>query len=111
MHNLIIAPSAEDDLNRIVDYIAFELGNPPAADSLLDVVDECYDTLESLPSSFPFCHDPVLRANDYHQVEVDGYIMIFRIERDANVVRVLHYYHSTQDYLEKFIGDLSRGGR
>ena len=35
MANLIIAPSAEEDLNRIVDYITRDLCNPEAADSLL----------------------------------------------------------------------------
>ena len=38
MANLIIAPSAENDLNAIVDYISKELCNPEAADALLDAI-------------------------------------------------------------------------
>ena len=106
MSNLIIAPSAENDLNAIVDYISKELCNPEAADALLDAVEECYDTLETLPSSFPFCNDPVLRANGYHQTELNGYILIYRVEDDADVVRVLHFYHSSQDYLVKFLSTM-----
>ena len=103
MANLIIAPSAENDHNAIVDYISKELCNPEAADALLDAVEECYDTLETLPSSFPFCRDPVLCANGYHQTELNGYILVYRIEDNGEVDRVLHYYHSTQDYLIKLM--------
>ena len=106
MANLIIAPSAENDLNAIVDYISKELCNPEAADALLDAIEECYDTLETLPSSFPFCRDPVLRANGYHQTELNGYILVYRIEDNGEVVRVLHYYHSTQDYLIKLMAGM-----
>ena len=106
MANLIIAPSAENDLNAIVDYISKELCNPEAADALLDAIEECYDTLETLPSSFPFCRDPVLRANGYHQTELNGYILVYRIEDNGEVVRVLHYYHGTQDYLIKLMAGM-----
>ena len=79
MANLIIAPSAENDLNAIVDYISKGLCNPEAADALLDAIEECYDALETLPRSFPFCRDPVLRANGYHQTELNGYILVYRV--------------------------------
>ena len=106
MAKLIIAPSAENDLNAIVDYISKELCNPEAAEALLDAVDDCYGILETLPSSFSFCRDPVLRANGYHQTELNGYILVYRIEDNGEVVRVLHYYHSTQDYLIKLMAGL-----
>ena len=101
MANLIIAPSAEEDLNRIVDYITEELCNPEAADSLLDSIAECYDTLELMPSSFPFCGDPILRADDYHQVDLGGYVMIYRVEDENDIVRIVHYYHETQDFISQ----------
>ena len=36
MSSLVIAPSAENELNAIVDYMAFDLGNPEAANDFLD---------------------------------------------------------------------------
>ena len=103
MYKLIIAPSAEDDLNEIVDYIAVEIGNPEAADSFLDEVEAAYDTLEVTPLAFPFCDNPVLRSSGYHQVRVKNYIMIYRVEEVESVVRILHFYHGSQDYLVRFI--------
>lgn len=107
MAKLVIAPSAEADLNAIVDYIAFTLHNPEAALSLVDEVAESYDRIESLPSAFPFCDDPVLRERGYHQVGVNGYIMVYRIEDAADIVRVIHFYHATQDYIRKLFPDMA----
>ena len=106
MAKLIIAPSAENDLNSIVDYITFELHNPEAANGLLDDVEEAYDTLETLPSSFPLCDDAYLRANGYRQVSIKNYLMIYRVEEVDDIVRILHFYHSTQDYLAKLMVEL-----
>ena len=80
MAKLVIAPSAEDDLKRIVDYIALDLCNPEAAESFLDELDAVYDSLESMPGSFPYCKDGYLRANEYHQAGIKDYLMIFRID-------------------------------
>ena len=91
MANLIIAPSAEEDLNRIVDYITRDICNPEAADSLLDSIAECYDTLELMPSSFPFCGDPILRADDYHQVDLGGYVMMY--PKNGNFLREPQRYN------------------
>ena len=103
MAKLVIAPSAENDLNSIVDYITFELHNPEAANSLLDDVEGAYDTLEALPSAFPFCDDAYLRANGCRQVSLKNYLMIYRVEEGNDIVRILHFYHSTQDYLAKLM--------
>jgi len=106
MAKLVIAPSAEADLNAIVDYIAFILHNPEAAVSLVDEIAASYDRIEALPSAFPFCDDPVLRERGYHQVGVNGYIMVYRIEEDSDVVRIVHFYHATQDYVRKLFSDI-----
>lgn len=101
MASLVIAPSAENDLNSIVDYITLELCNPEAASCLLDKVEKAYDTLESLPKAFPFCDDEYLRTKGYRQVLLGNYLMIYRVEDGDEIVRILHFYHYTQDYLAK----------
>lgn len=103
MASLVIAPSAENDLNSIVDYITRDLCNPEAASGFLDKVENAYDTLESLPNVFPFCDDAYLRARGYRQVLLGNYLMIYRVENGEGIVRILHFYHSTQDYLAKLM--------
>jgi len=105
MAELIIAPSAEADLNEIVDYISFELENPIAANALLDDVEDAYNVLETNPLSFPFCDAPALRMRGYHQIGIKSYLMVYRVEEDGNVVRILHVYHSSQDYLTRLISE------
>lgn len=106
MAKLTIAPSASAELDSIIDYINLELHNPEAADALLDEIDKCYDTIENLPSSFPFCPEPRLRAAQYHRIEVRGYVMIYRYDEDVDEVRVLHFYHDTQSYLTRMTMEL-----
>jgi len=106
MVELIIAPSAEADLNGIVDYISFELANPIAANAFLDDVEDAYDVLETNPLSFPFCDVPALRMRGYHQISIKSYLMVYRVEEDGTVVRILHVYHSSQDYLTRMIGEV-----
>ena len=105
MSSLVIAPSAEKDLNAIVDYIAFDLGNPEAANDFLDGIENAYDTLESMPNAFPCCKDAYLRANGYRQVGVKDYIMIYRIEDEDDIVRILHFYHGSQYYLSRLLSE------
>ena len=106
MAKLVIAPSAEDDLKRIVDYIALDLCNPEAAESFLDELDAVYDSLESMPGSFPYCKDGYLRANEYHQAGIKDYLMIFRIDDGGDTVRILHFNHGSQDYLVKVLSEM-----
>ena len=105
MSSLVIAPSAENELNAIVDYMAFDLGNPEAANDFLDDIENTYDTLESMPNAFPYCKDAYLRANGYRQVGVKDYIMIYRIEDENDIVRILHFYHGSQDYLARLLAE------
>lgn len=103
MAKIIIAPSAEADLNAIIDYIAYDLCNPEAADSLLDEIETAYDTLEAMPNAFPSCKDAYLRANGYKQIGFKDYLMIYRVEDEGDVVRILHFYHGLEDYLAKLL--------
>ena len=54
MYEVIVSPEADSDLDRIVQYIAVELGNPPAAAALADKIDARLIELETMPESPPF---------------------------------------------------------
>ena len=98
MYEVAVSVEADADLDRIIQYIAVDLGNPPAATILADKITTRLDALETMPSKFPFCKDPVLRALGYHRVSVNGYLIIYRIDESAKQVYIVHYYHARQDY-------------
>ena len=52
------------------------------------------------------CRDPVLRRLGYRRYPIDNYIVIFRIVEKAKEVRVVHFFHMTQDYLSALKNEL-----
>ena len=106
MYKVVISPSANADLFNALKYIAYELENPAAAEKLADGVDKCYADLEEMPAAHELCRDPVLRRLGYRRYPIDNYIVIFRVVEKAKEVRVVHFFHMTQDYLSTLKNEL-----
>ena len=100
MYRVVISPSANADLFNALKYIAYKLENQQAATSLADGIAKCYADLEEFPSAHELCRDPVLSRIGYRRYAVGNYLVIFRIVEDAKEVRVLHIFHSLQNYPE-----------
>lgn len=98
MYRVVISPSANADLFNALKYIAYELENPQAAVKLADDVEACYAALEEFPAAHELCRDPVLRSMGYRRCAVGGYLVVFRVVEDSREVRVVHFFHSTQNY-------------
>ena len=99
MYKVVISPSANADLFNALKYIAYELENPQAAAKLADGVDKCYADLEKLPAAHELCRDAALRRMGYRRYPVGNYLVIFRIVEESHEVRVVHIFHTTQNYL------------
>ena len=106
MYKVVISPSANADLFNALKYIAYELENPSAAEKLADGVERCYADLEEMPAAHELCRDPVLRRLGYRRYPVGNYIVIFRVVEKAKEVRVVHFFHATQDYLSMLKNEL-----
>ena len=106
MYKAVIPPSANADLFNALKYIAYELENPQAATSLADGVEKCYADLEAFPAAHELCRDPVLARIGYRRYSVGNYIVIFRIAKDVQEVRVLHIFHELQNYSEILKGEI-----
>ena len=106
MYKVVISPSANADLFNALKYIAYELENPSASEKLADGVERCYADLEEMPAAHELCRDPVLRRLGYRRYPIDNYIVIFRIVEKVKEVRVVHFFHATQDYLSMLKNEL-----
>lgn len=100
MYRVVISPSANADLFDALEYIAHELENPQAATKLADGIERCYADLERFPAAHELCRDPGLARIGYRRYAVGNYLVIFRIAEEAGEVRVLHIFHSLQNYHE-----------
>lgn len=96
-----ITESAESDLDQITDYLSFELCNPPAATAFLDEVERVSDVLADTPELFPLCSDSKLAELGYRKAIVRAYILVYEIDADAEVVRILRFFHESENYANK----------
>ena len=101
MYTLNITDVAEQDLDRITDYLGVTLANPQAALALLDEVEKINSELVSNPSIYPLCAAANLAALGYHKAIAKSYIVVFEIDSDVNTVRILRVFHSSENYANK----------
>ncbi len=98
MYTLEITESAEEDLDQITEYLGRRLANPPAAMALLDEIDQVSNTLEETPELFPLCSDSRLAELGYRKAIVRAYILVYEIDKTAQVVRILRFFHESENY-------------
>lgn len=99
-YKIKVTPKAFEDLDEIYGYIANDLYNEHAADSLLEKIETSIMRLKDFPFSCSFVRDEVLKVKGYRKLIVENYI-VFHIVREAEkevvVIRVLY---GKQKYLD-----------
>lgn len=99
MYKLIISQLADDDLDKIIYYIAVELANPVAATNLAEKVHKCYYNLKSTPYMYEQCCDPRLRKENYRRAAINNYILIYKVAEDQKTVNIHRIFYGGQDYI------------
>lgn len=99
MYNVDVSDSAEQDLDRIIAYIAEKLAAPKAATDFVDAVYDCYDRLEENPYLFEQCRDPKLQKEGYRRAVIQNYIFLYKINEKSNMVIVHRFFYGRQDYI------------
>ena len=87
-----LAEEAEQDLERIADYIA--LDNPPRAVSFLQELRGKCLALADMPERFPLV--PRYEASGVRRRGHGNYLIFYRVEPEKVVI--VHVLHGAQDY-------------
>ena len=90
-YKLRILPLFEEDLNRIVDHIIFQLQNSIAAESLLDAVQEAIEERLPFAESFEPYHSARERRYPYYRIAVKNYTIFYVVIDDVMEVRRILY--------------------
>jgi len=98
MYKLDITDHAEQDLDRIIAYIAEKLAAPKAAAGFIDAVFACYDHLEDNPYMYEQCRDPKLQKEGYRRAIINNYILIYKINDEAKMIIVHRFFYGKQNY-------------
>ena len=81
----------EDDLSGIVDYIAYRLKNPIAADQLVDAVQEAIRGRTTCAEAFEPYHSAKERQYPYYRIYVKNYVIFYVVIGDVMEVRRILY--------------------
>lgn len=90
-YKLTFLPMFEADLNKITDYIALDLMNPLAAETLVDEVEQAI--LERLPfaESFEPYWSSRNRIHPYYRISVRNYTVFYVVIDNTMEVRRILY--------------------
>jgi addiction module RelE/StbE family toxin len=101
-YKIVKTELSEADLDGIISYIIKVLENRPAAASLLDAIDECYDEIERMPLMYEACRDPYLKSLGYRKAIIHNYVMVYKVDEERKTIHILRFFHGSQDY-EKLV--------
>lgn len=90
-YKLRFLPLFEDDLNGIVDYIAFRLKNPIAAEALVNDVQKAIQDRLSCAEAFEPYHSAKDRQYPYYRISVRNYTIFYVVIDDVMEVRRIVY--------------------
>lgn len=96
-YRLLIFPSAEQDLQDIVDYIN-EL-SPDAALKLYDDIVDGIGSLAQMPLRCPLLKSPVLRAKGYRVLVVHNYVVFYVVNDTTVEIRRILYGRRQYEFL------------
>ena len=96
-NNIHYSPEAQNDLDEIWEYIAFELCNPQAAENTVNKIMDTVDELENFSEIVTLLSSVTDIESDYRFLTSANYMVFYRVNGlDVYIDRVLY---GRRDYL------------
>lgn len=97
-YKVIVTEDAEEDLDRFVQYLLFEIRNEQAAKNLLEDFENTIRSLSTVAGSLKYCENPKLKKSGYKRINfmAHRYFMLYHI--DDNMAVIDNIFHQLQDY-------------
>jgi plasmid stabilization system protein ParE len=95
IYQVLIYPSAENDLIEIKEYFLNKLKISP--NNLFEKFYKSIDTLEINPHIFPLPKDPFLNQLGYRMVPIDNFLLFYIIDNDT--VQIHRFLYGRRNYL------------
>jgi plasmid stabilization system protein ParE len=99
-YNVIITVEAQRELDEIVQYIAYTLKNPKAADDFLDDLEKCISNMELHPRFYPLSSDTRLAEQGYRKAAIKNYVMLYKINTGEKQAVIQGIFYCRQDYVK-----------
>lgn len=98
-YSLRYLPLFEEELTDIVNYIAYKLKNPDAAEKLVTDVESAIYKRALSPLSFEPCHSIYDREHKYYRFYVKNYVIYYVVIDDVMEIRRIVYNKRDRDRL------------
>lgn len=102
-YKVVLMKGAEEDLDKLLNYLLFEKKSEQAAKNLLDDFESTVISLSHVAGSLKECENPRLKKLGYRRINFlsHRYFMLYRMEE--GVAYVDSIFHELQDYENKMI--------
>ncbi len=90
-YKLRVLPLFEEDLNRIIDYIALRLKNPLAAERLVEDVEAAIQERLTCAEAFEPYPSATVRPHPYYRLRVRNFTVFYVVLGDTMEVRRILY--------------------
>ena len=100
VYKIVYLPLAEDDILASVEYIAGKLGNPQAAESLLDELDKTAEQLALFPYASELYYTDRPMRDELRKVRVKGYVLYYTVRDDTVEIRRLIHGRRDRSWIE-----------
>lgn len=96
-----ITNQAEEQLQAIVKYIAYELKAPKATLHLLDEIESATSSLSQFPVRVALTEEEPWRSLGIHKMPVKNFLVYFWIDEESNKVQVTAIIYARRDQIKQ----------
>ena len=106
-YSVSVTEEAKRDLRSIINYIAFRLKSPMAAQNLLDEIEEQIEGLAQFPERFQLYELEPWRSRNLRTVSVKNFVILYIPDIETKVVNVYRIFYGKRD-IAAILSDLSK---
>ena len=99
-YRILVSKKAENDINNIIDYIAFELKNKNAAFNLYIKLKEIILSLSEIPQRHPLVQENYLYKQGYRKIIVENFIVFYLISEENSKVNIIRILSNKRNWIE-----------
>ncbi|MBP3265157.1 MAG: type II toxin-antitoxin system RelE/ParE family toxin [Acidaminococcaceae bacterium] len=106
-YSVSVTEEAKRDLRSIINYIAFRLKSPMAAQNLLDEIEEQIEGLAQFPERFQLYELEPWHSRNLRMVSVKNFVILYIPDIETKVVNVYRIFYGKRD-IAAILSDLSK---
>lgn len=101
IYSIVYLPLALSDLQQVVDYIAYELKAPQAAENFITNLDAAISRIEYFPMSAPSYKPDKRLKHDFRILVVENYLVFYTVLEDTvEIHRVIYAKRKIDDLIK-----------